>query len=210
MSLLRAVEETLAQHVSAINARAIVERSRRVVLNPAAPTHEDRARLVSSVRATVRLFTSDTKATEIIAEIERRLLTNSPRVDFQQLAFAVGCEGDLRAARIGARDLCLAFSPSTTSAQRVATAVSELCRNIIAYTPGGRIEISVHRGPPALARLLATDTGSGIPQLSAVLGGTYRSKTGLGRGLLGVQRLMHQFHIETGATGTRIEAEVTL
>lgn len=58
--------------------------------------------------------------------------------------------------------------------------------------------------------LIAEDQGPGIPHLDQVLAGQYRSKTGLGRGLLGVKRLMQQFRAKTGAKGTRIEAEATL
>jgi serine/threonine-protein kinase RsbT len=40
------------------------------------------------------------------------------------------------------------------------------------------------------------------------MSGRYRSKTGLGRGLLGTKRLADNFDIATGATGTRIVVEV--
>jgi serine/threonine-protein kinase RsbT len=56
----------------------------------------------------------------------------------------------------------------------------------------------------------ATDQGPGIPNLNEVLSGRYRSKTGLGKGLIGVKRLATRFTIHTDASGTHIEAEVRL
>lgn len=207
---LRALEDALSRHVSPINARAIIERSRRALTDPNRLASDDRTRFLTAVRNTVRLFTSDDSAVAILDDFERRLQPGSVLPEYETLSFRMNDENDLRAARAGARDACLSFAARATDAQRVATAVSELGRNIIAYTPGGQIEIEVRRGPPIRVRLLAIDYGSGIRQLDDVLAGSYRSKTGLGRGLLGVKRLMDQFRVQSGPEGTRIEAEVTL
>lgn len=206
---LRALEDALSQQVSAINARVIIERSRRALRDPEMLASEDRARFLSSVRATLRLFTSDERVGVILADLEHRLERKGVPDTQAMHAFTMRDENDLRAARAEARSICLSFATRATDAQKVATAVSELGRNIINYTPGGQIEIEVHRGPPIRVLLVASDRGSGIKQLEEVLAGTYRSKSGLGRGLLGVKRLMDQFRIQTGAQGTRIEAEVT-
>lgn len=210
MSLLLELEEVLSQHVSAINARVVVERSRRAISDPMLRSREDRARFLAAVRSTLRLFTSDEKAATIVEDIDRRLSPSSVRIDQEQLSFLIQDEDDLRAARAGARDLCLTFASTSGAAQRVATAVSELARNIVSYTPGGQIDIDVRRGPPVRVRIVAEDKGKGIPHLDLILAGKYRSKTGLGRGILGVKKLMQVFRVVTGETGTRIEAEVTL
>lgn len=206
---LRALEDALSQQVSPINARVILERCRRALRDPEKLAAEDRARFLSSVRATLRLFTSDERAGLILFAFEHRLDRDGVP-DAQALhAFSMRDENDLRAARAEARALCLSFASRATDAQKVATAVSELGRNIINYTPGGQIELAVRRGPPIRVLLVASDKGSGIKELEDVLAGRYRSKSGLGRGLLGVKRLMDQFRVQTGAQGTRIEAEVT-
>ena len=93
--------------------------------------------------------------------------------------------------------------------QRVTTVVSELSRNIVAYTPGGYLELELKAMPPRLA-IRASDRGSGIPNLPEILAGKYRSRTGLGRGLLGTKQLAQRFDISTGASGTTIEAEIQL
>ena len=56
----------------------------------------------------------------------------------------------------------------------------------------------------------ATDGGGGIPDLDEILAGRYRSKTGLGKGLLGSKRLADRFEVRSGRNGTIIEAEFNL
>src|SRR5437762_1954274 len=70
---------------------------------------------------------------------------------------------------------------------RVASIVTELARNLVIYTDGGRIILEPHSGPPPSLAIIAADTGPGIPHLDQVLAGTYRGKTGLSKGLLGVK-----------------------
>jgi signal transduction histidine kinase len=53
--------------------------------------------------------------------------------------------------------------------------------------------------------ITVTDQGGGIPHLDEVLGGSYRSKTGMGMGLLGTKRLMDEFSIETTRIGTTVQ-----
>lgn len=207
-SPLSALREVLAPHVSAINAGVVIERSRRALRDVNHLRPEDRDSFFFTVSTTLRLFTSDERITTIIAGLEQRLLATPPPAQQEVLHFEMRDENDLRAARAAARTTCLALASSATEAQRVATAVSELGRNIITYTPGGQIDLEIRRGPPVRVRLIASDRGTGITQLEDVLAGRYRSKTGLGRGLQGIQRLMDEFRVHTSIHGTRIEAEL--
>ena len=108
------------------------------------------------------------------------------------------------------RELCEQAGASSLTVQRVATAVSEVARNIVSYTPGGRMEFTVLAGKPPRIRVLAEDRGRGIANLEEILAGRYRSKTGLGKGLLGLKRLMDTVDMQTGSSGTRITFEATL
>ena len=54
------------------------------------------------------------------------------------------------------------------------------------------------------------DGGPGILNLEEIMAGRYKSKTGMGRGLMGVKRLAERFKINPGPPGTRIEVEVDL
>lgn len=118
-------------------------------------------------------------------------------------------EKDIVEALMVTRGLCQEISARALAQQRVTTVVSELSRNIVAYTPGGYLEIELKPSPPRVA-IRAVDRGSGIPNLNEIFSGKYRSKTGLGRGLLGTKQLAQRFDISSGVNGTTIEAEIPL
>jgi serine/threonine-protein kinase RsbT len=121
----------------------------------------------------------------------------------------VRSEWDVSVARARSRELMTALGAKSYEVVKVMTLVSELARNIVLYTRGGRIAFEPSQNPRCLV-IRAIDEGPGIPNLPEVLAGRYRSKTGLGKGLLGVKRLSSRFTIHTEPSGTRIEAEVRL
>jgi anti-sigma regulatory factor (Ser/Thr protein kinase) len=96
------------------------------------------------------------------------------------------------------------FKP--TECIRVVTAVSELARNIYLYAQTGevRLELSEQPDRTLLFSVLAADHGPGIAHLDEILAGRYRSRTGLGKGLLGAKNLLENLDIQTGPGGTRI------
>lgn len=121
----------------------------------------------------------------------------------------VRSEWDVSVARARSREIMTALGAKSYEVVKVMTLVSELARNIVLYTTGGRIAFEPLQSPRSLL-VRATDDGPGIVNLDEVLAGRYRSKTGLGKGLLGVKRLSSRFTIHTDSAGTRIEAEVRL
>jgi serine/threonine-protein kinase RsbT len=113
-------------------------------------------------------------------------------------------ESDLGHARIFAREICKLVDVRGYQAQRVVTVVSELARNITRYTSsGGRVRFRVELRDESLV-VVAEDDGPGISNLDEILGGHYRSRTGLGRGLLGSRELADRFDIQTGPDGTTV------
>jgi anti-sigma regulatory factor (Ser/Thr protein kinase) len=98
------------------------------------------------------------------------------------------------------------FKP--TECIRVVTAVSELARNIYLYAQTGdvRVELAEVEGPERMLvfTVVASDHGPGIANLEEILAGTYRSRTGLGKGLLGARTLLENLDIQTGPNGTTI------
>jgi signal transduction histidine kinase len=89
---------------------------------------------------------------------------------------------------------------------RLATAVSEVARNAVQYGGGGWAEFELVTGGETLLVVRVADHGPGIPHLDAVLGGTYRSSTGLGVGLQGARRLVDRFRVEAPpGQGTSVE-----
>ncbi len=107
-------------------------------------------------------------------------------------------EHDVVAARQRARHIAELVGFDAQQQTRLATAVSEIARNAVSYGQGGKVDFSVE-GVTAPQVLLVSihDGGPGIPQLQKILDGTYRSTTGMGLGILGAQRLMDRFTIET-------------
>jgi signal transduction histidine kinase/CheY-like chemotaxis protein len=90
---------------------------------------------------------------------------------------------------------------------RIATAVSELARNAYSYAKGGRAEFILDPAPsPQVFHVRITDRGPGIADTQSILDGQYRSKSGMGLGILGARRLMDHFTIESKAgNGTIVE-----
>ncbi|MBC7173091.1 MAG: ATP-binding protein, partial [Polyangiaceae bacterium] len=118
-------------------------------------------------------------------------------------------ERDITVALHEARRMCEGCGASSFAMQKVTTIVSELARNIVSYTPGGRIELKP-MGTGRTIEICATDQGTGIADLKLVLSGRYKSRTGMGRGLLGCKRLADRFEAESSSSGTTVRVQVTL
>jgi len=88
---------------------------------------------------------------------------------------------------------------------RVATAVSEIARNAYRYAREGIVTFSVASESQEQYLLVTiSDSGPGIPELDAVLSGSYRSRTGMGMGIRGAHRLMDRVEIDTNPHGTTV------
>ena len=106
-------------------------------------------------------------------------------------------QGRVMAAQLG-------FSPGT--ATLIATAISELARNMLLYASRGEVLITTieNNGSKGIT-VEARDEGPGIPQPQRALEDGYSTSGRLGLGLPGVKRLMDEFRLETGpGRGTRI------
>jgi signal transduction histidine kinase/CheY-like chemotaxis protein len=114
-------------------------------------------------------------------------------------------EQDLVTARQRARDVARTLGFEAQDQARIATAVSEIARNALRYARDGRCEFLLdgEHAPQALV-VRISDRGPGIADLDAVTGGQYRSRTGMGIGLAGAQRLVDGCDISTGANGTTV------
>jgi len=99
-------------------------------------------------------------------------------------------------ARTRARSFAADVGFRSTDQYKLATAVSELARNIFRYAEKGKISFGA-TAPRKGMFIIAKDEGPGILDVSKVLSETYRSTTGLGRGLQGCKKLMDEFNVET-------------
>lgn len=106
-------------------------------------------------------------------------------------------EEDIAIARQMAKQLAQETGFSLADVTKIATAVSELARNIYRYASQGRIMIrkkEEKEGP--CIEVIAADRGPGIPDVEVVLTRGYTTyERSLGIGLSGVKRLMDSFTI---------------
>jgi signal transduction histidine kinase/DNA-binding response OmpR family regulator len=119
-------------------------------------------------------------------------------------------EQDVVLARQRAREISDLLGFDHSEQIRLATATSEIARNAFRYAKAGHVEFQVESDAPARLLIKVSDSGSGIQNLNEIQEGRYQSTTGLGKGIIGTQRLMDSFKIETGAEGTVIEMSKVL
>lgn len=156
----------------------------------------------------VRLFVQsghEDQVFEQLAELAR--LVKAPVATDESVPLEI--EADIVHARQRTRALALLLGADEFTAQRALTAASELARNVILYAKRGRLDI-LPRSATRTLFLRSVDRGPGIADLTAVLDGRYKSRTGLGKGLRGVRRLSTHFDVQTSAAGTTVEAEIAL
>lgn len=123
------------------------------------------------------------------------------------LKVEIAYEHDVVLSRQRARQIAALLGFTAQDQVRIATAVSEIARNAFRYAKRGRIEFFVQSVPSPILQMILTDHGSGIPNLDIILEGKYKSRTGMGLGLIGAKRLMDKFEIETGPKGTKVVLE---
>jgi serine/threonine-protein kinase RsbT len=116
---------------------------------------------------------------------------------------------DIVAARTEGRRLALELGFSKTDATLVATAISEVARNILVHAREGVISISgLLDEDIAEITVVASDEGPGIRDIDLALRDGYSTAGGLGLGLPGVRRLMDEFRI-TSEDGKGTEVTMT-
>ncbi len=117
-------------------------------------------------------------------------------------------ESDVARAIVQANRMSRAAQFEAVDQSRIATAVSELARNILKYAGHGeillrRIACETGRG----MEIVAEDKGPGIADAERALSDHFSSSGTLGLGLPGVQRMMDEFDLASApGAGTRVTA----
>lgn len=204
-----AVSLILGRYLSELNAAGLLSRAlREAGLKPDAFELSDIPSVVPRLDRGIRLFLDPREQRSLRGDLEE-LAKKYRKAEVPPQTIPVSSEVDISTARLSIRALCVEQGMRALHVQRVVTIVSELARNIVEYTPGGTLRVAFRRtGGGQIASIEAQDQGSGISDIDSILAGRYRSRMGLGKGLLGVKRLADSFDIETGAKGTRIAVEV--
>ena len=115
-----------------------------------------------------------------------------------ELRVAIESDADVVSARREARALAAELNFTSTDVTLLATAISEIARNITTYAGEGVIMLSVvHRDDRAGIRVEARDEGPGIRDVERAMEDGYSTGTGMGLGLPGARRLTDEFSIDS-------------
>lgn len=112
----------------------------------------------------------------------------------------IAAEDDIVTARQRAREAARAMGFGAVDQSRIATAVSELARNVVRYATEGRGDIAIRQVESPRGQgleIVVSDKGPGIANIEEAMRAGFTSGPGLGLGLPGTRRLMDEMRIES-------------
>ncbi|MBL1104182.1 anti-sigma regulatory factor [Streptomyces sp. 5-8] len=120
----------------------------------------------------------------------------------------IGSDADLAWVRQQVRQCAAALGFGLVQQTKLVTAASELARNTLVHGGGGRVEIRpLDNGRTRGLEMCFIDSGPGIRDLELAMTDGYTTGGGLGLGLSGARRLVHEFAVDTEpGRGTTITA----
>ena len=114
------------------------------------------------------------------------------------VSVTVASDLDMVQARAAARVLAIRLGFSRTDSTLIATAISEIARNIVVHAHEGTITMKARYEDERYGLVVvARDRGPGIRDVDSVFDPAYSTRGGLGLGLPGARRLMDEFTIES-------------
>lgn len=119
-------------------------------------------------------------------------------------------ERDVVQARQRAREIAGVLGFDNQEQIRLATATSEMARNAFRYARHAKVDFELSGEGPQKIEVIIADQGPGIANLEEIMEGRYRSKTGMGLGIIGTRRLMDSFDISTAPSATVVRMGKTL
>lgn len=113
---------------------------------------------------------------------------------------------DVDATRRSVQALAAEIGLEEAAQNMIATATSELARNMLDHGGGGRVQIElVQRERDQGVRVTFEDQGPGIADIERAMEDGYSTGAGMGLGLPGAKRLVHEFEIASRlGHGTRV------
>ncbi len=127
------------------------------------------------------------------------MVNGAPRVKpDKEIVVKIKSDIDAIIARQEGRKMASEIGLNSGEATLVATAISEVARNIVSYAGQGEIVIRVvEKGGKQGIEIIARDKGPGIADISLAMQDGYSTSKGLGLGLPGAKRIMDDFAIES-------------
>jgi anti-sigma regulatory factor (Ser/Thr protein kinase) len=108
----------------------------------------------------------------------------------------IGGEADVAYARIKARDAAQAIGFAAPDVEAIATAVSEVVRNVVVHAGNGELVLRRLHEPEGLS-IAIRDHGPGIADVARALEDHFSTGEGLGCGLSGARRLVDKLEIDS-------------
>ena len=123
-----------------------------------------------------------------------------------EIRVAIRTDADVVTARQEARTMGADLGFSSTDLTLLATAISEVARNVTTYAGEGQVELRVvHERGRSGIEVICSDDGPGIADVERAMQDGYTTGNGLGLGLPGTRRLVDEFDLQTASgEGTRI------
>ena len=116
-----------------------------------------------------------------------------------EIRVPINSDDDIVTARQEGRRLAAGAGFSSTDLTLIATAISEVARNIRLYAGEGVVTLArVREGVKEGIEVVARDEGPGIANLEAAMQDGYSTVGSSGLGLPGARRLMDEFEIDSG------------
>ena len=105
---------------------------------------------------------------------------------------------DIVTARQAGRNLAMQLGFEGSDLTLIATAISEVARNIVDHAKRGEIAMApIHQGTRHGVAIMARDSGPGIRDVKQAMQYGYSTRKGLGVGLPGAKWLMDEFEIDS-------------
>jgi serine/threonine-protein kinase RsbT len=114
----------------------------------------------------------------------------------EELTVPIRSEADLVTARLRGREIASVLHFSSSELTLIATAISEVTRNILTYAGNGELSLRLIKQAQKMGVLIvARDRGPGIADLAAAMQDGFSTSGSLGLGLPGSKRLMDEFAV---------------
>jgi serine/threonine-protein kinase RsbT len=144
----------------------------------------------------------------MLAQIFMNIQDNSDKSskELSGKTFSLGSVSDVIEIRKYGRKLAGEIGFKSIDQTLIATAISEICRNVIEYADSGEVIFEIRNNHQTCFAIVVKDEGPGIEDIEAVLREGFSKGKGLGIGLPGAKRLMDEFEIRsTLGEGTTVE-----
>lgn len=131
--------------------------------------------------------------------------------DVPETTVPISGDADIVLARQRAREAAKALGFGMVDQSRIATAVSELARNVVKYATNRRGEVIIRtvRNPDRGTgiEIVVKDEGPGIASVEEAIRDGFTTRGGLGMGLPGAKRLMDDLVVDSAlGRGTTVTA----